>query len=174
MHDAVHAANSALQALTSLQASGEIRSGERLVPGVWVDLDTGQGEAETALETGGASLLRVKLSPIKAGRWCTLNIDLGNQSAGDTALLGVAIRSRAPRSTTARLAVRSFLPGGGHHDSFFADYLVAFGEESTHCDVLWLAREPALQAVAEWRTLLLFLDPEGFDITFQDIRLFAA
>ena len=174
MHDAVHAANSALQALIGLQTSGAIRSGERLVPGIWVDLDTGQGEAETTLRTGGGSLLRMTLSPVRTGRWCTLNIDLGNQSAGDTALLGVAIRSRAPRSTTARLAVRSFLPGGGHHDSFFADYLVAFGEESTHCDVLWLAREPALRAPADWRTLILFLDPEGFDVSFQDIRLFTA
>jgi len=171
---AVHAASSALQSLTSLQTGDAIRSGARLVPGVWVDLDTEQGAAESTVETGGAVLMRLRLDPVKVGRWCTLNIDLGNQDAGDTALLGVAIRSRAPQSTTARLAVRSFLPDGGYQDSFFSDYLVAFNEESTHCDVLWLAREPVLQARADWRTLMLFLDPEGFDISFLDIRLFAA
>ncbi|WP_333829059.1 hypothetical protein [Pararhodobacter sp.] len=173
MTDVVSAATSSLHALRNTRSGGVIRSGERIAPGVWIDLDS-EGAAQTAFEAGGAALLQMRLEPSGVGRWCTLNIDLGRHNPGDTALLGVAIRSRAPRSTTARLAVRSFLPGGGHEDSFFPDYLVAFGEESTHCDVLWLAREPALQAPAEWRTLMLFLDPEGFDIAFLDIRLFAA
>jgi len=173
MHSAVHAANSALAALAALEHNGPVPSGERLVPGLWVDLDTSGGAGDVMAESGGG-LLRLTLAPRKAGRWCTLNIDLGNTRRDGAALLGVAIRSRAPRSTTARLAVRSFLPGGGMHDSFFGDHLVAFGTESTHCDVLWLARDPVLQAEADWRTLLVFFDPEGFDISILDMRLFAA
>lgn len=173
MHSAVHAANSALAALAALEHNGPVPSGERLVPGLWVDLDTSGGAGDVMAESGGG-LLRLTLAPRKAGRWCTLNIDLGNTRRDGAALLGVAIRSRAPRSTTARLAVRSFLPGGGMHDSFFGDHLVAFGTESTHCDVLWLAHEPVLRAEADWRTLLLFFDPEGFDISILDMRLFAA
>lgn len=171
---AAHAANANLQTLASQRSGGAIKSGARLAPGVWIDLDTEQGSAQTTVQTGGAALVQMGVHPEKAGRWCTLNIDLGNPLPGDAALVGVAIRCRAPRSTTARLAVRSFLPGGKTHDSFFPDYMVAFGEESTHCDVLWLARDPVLSAPADWRTLILFLDPEGFDISFLDIRLFAA
>lgn len=173
MHAAVHAANSALAALAALDRDGPVPSGERLVPGLWVDLDTSAGTGDVMAGTGGG-LLTLALAPRKAGRWCTLNIDLGSAPGEGAALLGVAIRSRAPHSTTARLAVRSFLPGGGMHDSFFGDYLVAFGTESTHCDVLWLARDPVLQAEADWRTLIVFFDPEGFDISLMDMRLFAA
>ena len=173
MHAAVHAANSALAALATLVRSGPAPSGERLVPGIWVDLDPSGGAGDVMAKTGGG-LLKLTLAPRTAGRWCTLNIDLGNAPPDGAALLGVALRSRAPQSTTARLAVRSFLPGGGMHDSFFGDHLGAVGTESTHCDVLWLAHDPVLQADADWRTLLLFFDPEGFDISLMDMRLFAA
>jgi len=174
MIEAVHAANASLRTLRDIGTRGPVSSGERIVPGVWIDLDTQQGAAETHFETGATALLHLRLKPSKPGRWCTLNIDLGNRDLGDAAMLGLAVRSRAPQSTTARVAVRSFLPGGGHSDSFLADYLVSFSEESTHCDVLWLARQPELLARAEWRTLIVFLDPEGFDIQFLDMRLFAA
>ncbi len=174
MIEALRAANVSLETLRKSATKGTISSGERIAPGVWIDMDTDGGVAETHLETGAGALLHTRVTPSKPGRWCTFNIDLGNQGWSEDALFGVAIRSRAPRSTTARLAVRSFLPGGGHKDSFFSDYLVSFSEESTHCDVLWLAREPDLLARADWRTLIIFLDPEGFDIRFLDIRLFTA
>jgi len=173
MIEAVLAANVSLQSLRKGGVTGAISSGERIAPGVWIDMDIEQGAAETYVETGGTALLKARLKPSAPGRWCTLNIDLGDQVPGDTALLGIAVRSRAPQSTTARVAVRSFMPGGGHTDSYFPDYLVSFAEESTHCDVLWLAHQPELQAQANWRTLMIFLDPAGFDIQFPDIRLFA-
>ena len=137
-------------------------------------MDADQGVAETHFQTGGTALLQMRLEPSQPGLWCTLNIDLGNQEPGDTALLGVAVRSRAPQSTTARVAVRSFMPGGGHTDTFFSDYLVSSAEECTHRNVLWLARQPELLAKADWRTLMVFLDPGGFDIQVLDMRRFAA
>lgn len=174
MSSLAHRANTALASLRRAPFSGLLTEGARLADGVWFSLDQEQGDSDLMLETGGSALLTARLATRRAGRWCALNIDLGNDDLSGLEILGLACRSRAPVSTTARIAIRNFMPGGGHKDVLFAEHLVAFAQESTHCDLLWLSQTPLLRQPAAWRSLLVFLDPQGFDIAFQDLRLFTA
>lgn len=105
--------------------------------------------------------------------------DIGDRAAaGAPRLIGFACRARAPQTRTLRAAIRSFHPtafgDSGFTDTVFADHIVAFADDSTHCDLLWIDQHPALRTPADWRTLILFLDPQGFDILISDLRIFAA
>lgn len=166
-------ANNNLNQLHALSGEGAVVSGERLVPGLWFDIDPDAGGVDARYTATEGGFLTLRSTAETPGRWFTLNIDLGAGDLGACRLLGYAARSRAPRSLTLRACVRSFR-SGRFEDVFFPQYLVSFGEDSSHSDVLWIADYHLLSQPADWRTLLLFLDPAGFEITLSDLRVFAA
>lgn len=181
MHRITEHANTALNQLFRLSSDGPLEDARRLVPGIWFSIDSRDAPVTGHVSTTGGMLLNARLMPPPAQaarRWCTLNIDLGAAGPEGLALLGFACRARARQATTLRAAVRSFRAAGsgasGFEDAFFPDLMVAFADDSTHCDLLWVDNHPALRAPAEWRTLMLFLDPAGFDIVLSDLRVFAA
>jgi len=198
MHRITEHANTALDQLCRLRSTGPLEDARRLVPGIWFSIDSHDAPVTGQVSTTEGMLLNARMhTPAQATRrWCTLNIDLGaidpgnidpgkgSRGEGDSAaskaprLIGFACRTRAPQTRTLRAAIRSFHPtafgDSGFADTAFPDHIVAFADDSTHCDLLWIDQHPALRTPAHWRTLILFLDPEGFDILISDLRIFAA
>ncbi len=170
----VETVNSALSHLRSgRRATQPLVGGERLAPGIWFDMDIDEADQTALCSTPRQGLLSVTLEARKPGRWFTLNIDLGKDDLSSHRLIGFALRSRAPRTQLARVCLRSF-HGSGFEDVFFPLHVASFAEESSHADVLWLDDQPELCRPADWRTMIVFLDPAGVDLTVTDMRLFVA
>ncbi|MCL4186297.1 MAG: hypothetical protein KJZ85_01720 [Rhodobacteraceae bacterium] len=160
-----------LAVLRASQPVGPIVAGQPLGPGVSLVLDPeGQTEAEAIAAPG--ALMGLRLRAIVPGRWAGLHIVLGPLDLTDRHVIGVVLRTRAPAVTTLRIALRSGREGG-FDDCDFPKRLVAFGEDSTHVDLLQTARHPdTLPLQAPWRELVLFLPPAGCELVIQDLRLF--
>ncbi len=170
----VETVNTALSQLRSgRRGTQPLSGGERLAPGIWFDMDTEETDQTALCSTPPQGLLNVKLEARKPGRWFTLNIDLGKDDLSPHRLLGFALRSRAPRTLLARVCLRSF-HDSGFEDVFFPLHVASFAEESSHADVLWLAEQPELRRPADWRTMIVFLDPGGVELVLTDMRLFVA
>ena len=170
----VETINTALSQLRSDRRRGQpLAGGERLAPGIWFDMDTDEADHTALCSTPPQGLLAITLEVRKPGRWFTLNIDLGKDDLKPFRLIGFALRSRAPRTMLARVCVRSF-HGSDFEDVFFPLHVASFAEESSHADVLWLADQPALRRPADWRSMIVFLDPAGVDLTLMDMRLFVS
>lgn len=169
----VETVNTALSQMGIAAGSRALVSGEKLAPGIWFDMDAKMADHTASIAKPAQGLVAVSLKVRQPGRWFTLNIDLGDDDLAQLRLIGFALRSQARKTLLSRVCIRNFI-ADGFEDVFFPLDLVSFGDESSHADVLWLADHPVLQRPAKWRTLIVFLDPEGVEITLADMRLFVA
>ena len=173
MIDAIHRLNETLAALRHRAQGSDLSLGHQIAPGVSLSADPDGTDTDIRIRATGPDLLSIRAVAQTPGRWLTLNFELEGKGARDQALIGLALRLSAPRTLVIRAAIRSYA-GGAHRDTDFPDQIVAHAVPSQHTDALWLGDAPALRDDAEWRTLILFLDPQGTDLTLSDLRLFAA
>lgn len=162
-----------LAQLRALQGGGLLRDGGELVPGMFLSIDREQGEVAARFDSAPGLMCQLSVEVTAPGRWLTLNLALGNADLSGLEVIGFWCRTRAPQVVTARAAIRTGL-GEGFEDVPFTRHLVAFGDTSTHVDMLQLADFPVLRAEAAWRNLMLGFEPESFALTIEDLRLLAA
>jgi hypothetical protein len=168
----LEAANLALARVRAAGVSLPLGARTELARGVWFSLDTEGAEFQAQCDLSGPGLMTVEMSATRPGRWCTLNIDLGPEDLSLRRVLGLAIRLRAPSTTTLRASLRSFR-AGAFQDIDFPLPILAHAEDSTHTDVLWTARHPGLTTPADWRSLLVFFQPGDFRVTISDLVVLA-
>lgn len=161
-----------LQMLRVHQGQGTIKSGKsQIIDGVYMSCDpdtvvTGRYRSDAD------NMLNIRMQVSRNPRWQALHVELGDLRLGDTAVVGVVVRSRAEASITTRLCLRS--GNGGHFvDSFFSKTMVSFARPSTHLDMMDLAANADLPRLAEWRDLVLFFRAGDVSVDLLDIRLFA-
>lgn len=171
-------ANHALAALRGLSGGGPIEADRMPVPGVWFALDP-ESEMGGSYETQPGMLLTARVRVVVPGRWLALHVALGAVDLAGRHVVGFVCRSEAPEPVTWRASLRSGTDadpeasaGGGFVDCFFPKRLVAFGEPSTHIDLLQVGRSEPLPLQAAWRELILFFERKDFEITLRDLRLF--
>jgi len=173
MHPSILQLNDALDSLRSRGRDAPQSLDQAGPQGIYLSVDTEECDYTIEASTSDAALFSIKAVTGKPGRWLTLNFDLDKAGFADMALVGFAMRLRAPRSVTLRAAIRTY-QSGGHEDVYFPDHIVAHADPGEHRDILWIDSAPSLHPEAEWRTLILFLDPAGCDLTVTDLRFFAA
>ena len=163
----------ALDELRSMQLDRELRADPVLVPSVFFDLDPAESEAELFLRSDVGEMFSAQVVLNKPGRWLTLTLELLRCDLSECGLIGIACESSATRS----VPIQTFLRSGmekGFRDTFFERTVIAYQERGAHVDALFIDRHPELIAEAPWRNLVFQFPVENFDITFHDIRLFAA
>jgi len=163
-------ANHALALLRGLSFAGPIEPDGMLVPGIWFAFDP-EAEMGGEVESTPGMLLRARFRVVVPGRWMALHVALGDIDLTNLHVLGFVCKSDAPEPVTFRASLRS-ATDSGFVDCFFPKRVVAFGETSTHVDLLQIGRSEPLPIRAPWREMILFFDRKDFEITFRDLRLF--
>lgn len=162
-----------LQSLKTYEGAGKIERGKtHVMDGVFFSNDP-NAEVQGKFVSRKSEMLSLCMKPVSASppRWQALHLQLGELNLTGALLFGVAIKSQAPSSTTARLCLRSgqdreFL------DTFLTKTLVSFSEPSVHLDVIEIDKTPDLPRKANWRDLILFFRVGEVELDLQDIRLF--
>jgi hypothetical protein len=169
--DRASGVNSRLAHLHALGLTrGKVTPGAPIVPGIHFDSDP-DAPVEIRLSRRGDELFTVEFNIRKFPRWVALHISLEGCDLRDKMMLGVAIRSRAPRSCAFKLCMRDNR-AAGFDDIFFRKTIVAHAEPSLHLDALVLDEHPRLDMAVESRELIMFFEPQSSLIEFQDLRVF--
>lgn len=162
-----------MQNLMAHDGKGEItRTETHVIDGVHLSNDP-EADITGTYESRPGELLRLKAVPRGDARprWQALHVAMGPADLSGAGVLGVVIRSRAPASITTRVCLRSGRDGA-FVDNFFAKSMISFAQESTHLDVIDLARTPDLPRSAQWRDLVLFFRAGEVELELLDLRLF--
>lgn len=165
------AVNTRIAELRGLQRPRKrISNDQPLVPGVFFNSDPG-GRVSIEAECLADNLVRAHLSVDGPAKWVGLHVALGDLNLQDKLLLGVALRSRSPKSTSFRLCLRTGRDEG-FTDTFFRKTVVTYEEPSLHMDALMIAEHSAIAGPAPWRDLIFFFRPETATVNLQDLRVF--
>ncbi len=142
-----------------------------LLPGVFLAIDTEEGEVTGRCVTGGVTLLRMEYTVSRSPRWLALHMAVGDVDLSKAAVMGIVCKSRAAEAATYRVCLRS-ATSSGFVDAFLPKHVVAFSEASTHIDLLKLEGYEHVPAKAEWRELILFFQPRSAAFELLDLRAF--
>lgn len=160
----------ALAALRGLDRAGPLEAGQHLVPGVFFSVDP-ETTNRVEVESRPGEILSARLVVEEPGRWLSLNFDLGRADLTGCGIIGFAIKSDSPGTTTCRVCIRTGTEDGPK-DVFFPKTLVSFPKTSLHLDVLQLGHHPEIPPQAEWRELVFFFEVVSQTLNIRDFRLF--
>lgn len=133
-------------------------------------------EARGALEWASprGRLVELKVAEDAPCRFLALHVPLPLRDLRQTEWLGLALRGAGDPVLSLRACLRSGLPGGGFHDSFFPRNLPQPPHETDMTLALCPARDFDLPLRAGWRDLILFLPPgQRLAWSLHDLRIFA-
>lgn len=161
-----------LQSLKNHQGNGEISGVDtHVMEGVFFSLDP-DARITGTYATRPDEMVSFRLRPEKSTpRWQALRLNLGALDLSHSMVLGLAIKSRAPVSTTTRLCLRAGL-NGEFVDTTMPKTLVSFADSSVHLDALELDKAPGLPRQPDWLDLIFFFRNAEVAMDLQDIRLF--
>lgn len=165
------AINTRIAELRGLQRPRKrINNDQPLVPGVFFNSDPG-GRVSIEAECLPDNLVRAHIAVDGPAQWVGMHIALGDLNLENRLLLGVAIRSRSPKSTSFRACLRTG-QAEGFTDTFFRKTVVTYEEPSLHLDALMVSEHAGIAGPAPWRDLILFFRPETATVNLQDLRVF--
>lgn len=159
-----------LKALRALDFSGALTQGQHLVPGAFFSVDP-ESDNQVEVESRPGQMLTARSIVDKPGRWLSLNLGLGPADLSDCGIIGVALKTDAPGTTSCRICLRSGGPEG-MRDVFFPKTLISFPKTALHLDVLQLDRHSELPRRADWRELIFFFEVVSQEISLRDARVF--
>lgn len=162
-----------LQNLSNFQGKGAIKGVDTpVIEGVQFSNDP-EADVRGDFVSKKGEMLSVRMKPkaVEKPRWQALHFHIGGMDLSKSLLVGLAIKSRAPSSTSTRIALRSGKEGK------FVDFtlpktLVSYADESVHLDVFELDAYDDLPRQAEWRDLVFFFRSGEVELDLLDIRLF--
>ena len=161
-----------LAQLRALKHQGDLPADERIVSGIYLSVDP-DSDTSAQVSSVPGQLMHLRFRTGRAGRWLSLNIELGDYDLSGRAVCGLMCRTRAPETLTLRPCLRSGIKGG-FHDEFFAKRVISYREESTHADLMLLDAHPEVARTAPWRELILFLPPDIAQMSIMDLAVFGA
>jgi len=160
----------ALRSLRELDWSGLLAPGQHLVPGVFFSTDP-EATNQVEVESRPGQMLTARTLVDQPGRWLSLNLSLGPADLTGCGIVGLALKSDAPGTTTCRPCLRSGT-AEGVRDVFFPKVVVSYPKTSLHLDVLELDRHPEVPRRADWRELIFFFEVVSQEFSFRDCRVF--
>jgi hypothetical protein len=143
-----------------------------LSPGLSLRVDPAARMA-VAWDSPAGRILQLRITCLRPGDWLGLHLALPPLDLGPVAWLGIAARAAGDPAVLIRACLRTGLPAGGFHDTFFDRHLLAQSGAADHADLIAPAHRPDLPARAPWREAVLFLPPaRSFALALHELRLF--
>jgi len=164
-------ANQIIRMMSAEQPTGAIPCEEPITLGVRFSYDA-NAAFQGHLRADENAVLSFKVDQIEGSGWFALHISLGGIDLSPYAVIGFVCKSEAPSAVAFKACIRSGSEAG-FSDCFFDKHVVAYGEASTHLDVIDIAQTPALPTQADWRDFVLFFPPDKpIEIILRDLRFF--
>ena len=162
--------NHLIGVVRSTEAKYSLADELRLAPGAFFSIDP-DGKVSGHCAAGGSNVLSVEYSVEHPVKWFGLHFSMGGIDLRDAAVFGVVCKSRSPEATTLRVCLRSPTPDG-FVDAFLPKHVVAYGQASTHVDLMKLEGREDVPSQAAWRELILFFPTQSAAIDLIDLRVF--
>ncbi|MCM2563947.1 hypothetical protein M8744_17565 [Lutimaribacter sp. EGI FJ00013] len=162
--------NHTLGLLRTEASDEELSNGLRLAPGALISIDP-NGEIEGRSVTGGDNILSLNYVVQQPVKWMALHLSVGGIDLRNAAVFGVACKTFAAEATTFRVCLRS-QTADGFVDAFLPKHVVAYGQPSTHVDLLKVEEREDVPIKASWRELVLFFAPQSAALDLIDFRVF--
>ena len=164
-------ANQLIRILKAQNPGGDIPCETPIAPGVRLSFDPAarfRGHLRPEVE----GVLSFRVEQIEGSGWFALHVMLGGVDLSDFSVIGFVCKSDAPSALALKTCIRSGNEAG-FIDCFFDKHVVAYGETSTHLDVIDLSRNPDLPRQAPWRDFVMFFpNDKPIDLTLRDLRFF--
>jgi len=164
-------ANQLIRILKSQNPTGEIPCEAPIAPGIRFSFDP-NAAFQGHLRDDPDAVLSFKIDRIEGSGWLALHIALGSVDLSGHSVIGFVCKSDAASAVAIKTCLRS---GGeaGFTDCFFDKHIVAYGETSTHLDVIDISQNPDLPLQAPWRDFVMFFPHDKpIDLTLRDLRFF--